>query len=196
MLIGIGNKVAVCMTRLLPNSLTRRFIRQQDGAAAVEFGLIVAPFLALLFAVIETSIVFFAGQTLETATGDSARMIMTGQAQTGNLDKAKFKDEVCKRIYALFDCAGGVHIDVRQYSSFSAADFTKPLDKDGNLDTSNFKYEPGGAGCIVVVRVFYQWPIYLSLMGFNLADMSGNKRLISAAAAFRNEPYATGGGAC
>jgi hypothetical protein len=38
----------------------------------------------------------------------------------------------------------------------------------------------------VVVRLFYQWPIYVSL----LQNMSGNKRLLIATAAFRNEPYA------
>jgi len=30
------------------------------------------------------------------------------------------------------------------------------------------------------------WP---SLLGFNLGDMAGNKRLIMATAAFRNEPF-------
>ena len=60
----------------------RRFIRQQDGATTVEFAMVAAPFLAMMFAIIETAIVFFAGQTLETAGADSARLIMTGQAQT------------------------------------------------------------------------------------------------------------------
>ena len=39
----------------------------------------------------------------------------------------------------------------------------------------------------------YQWPVYVSLLGFNLADMSGSKRLIMATAAFRNEPYSMRG---
>ena len=70
-------------------------------------------------------------------------------------------------------------------TSFSGA---KPIDANGNLQT-NFGYSPGSAGDIVVVRLMYEWPIYVSLLGFNLADMSGNKRLIIATAAFRNEPY-------
>jgi hypothetical protein len=37
----------------------------------------------------------------------------------------------------------------------------------------------------VVVRLFYKWPIYVSL----LQNMSGNNRLLIATAAFRNEPY-------
>jgi Flp pilus assembly pilin Flp len=66
--------------RLTPRIL-RRFARKDDGAAAIEFAMVAAPFLALVFAILETAIVFFAGQVLETATADSARLIMTGQAQ-------------------------------------------------------------------------------------------------------------------
>ena len=69
----------------------RRLGRQQDGSAAVEFGLVAAPFLALVFAIMETAIVFFAGQALETAVADSARLIMTGQAQTQGFNACGFK---------------------------------------------------------------------------------------------------------
>jgi Flp pilus assembly protein TadG len=58
--------------------LARRFVRQQDGSVAVEFSLVAIPFLGLTFAILETALVFFAGQTLETAVTDSARLIMTG----------------------------------------------------------------------------------------------------------------------
>ena len=50
-------------------------------------------------------------------------------------------------------------------------------------------YDPGGPCEIVVVRLIYQYPIYLAFLGFNLADMSGNKRLLVATSVFRNEPY-------
>jgi Flp pilus assembly protein TadG len=165
-------------------------VREQDGAAAIEFGLVAAPFLAMVFAIIETALVFFAGQTLETATADSARLIMTGQAQTQGYDQAKFKNEVCSRIYGLFDCAGGLYVDVKTYTSFASMDNSKlPLDANGNLQTGSFGYQPGGPGDIVVVRLMYQWPVYVSLLGLNLSDMSGNKRLLMSTVAFRNEPY-------
>src|ERR1043165_2856334 len=83
---------------------TRRFARQDDGAAGVEFGIVAAPFLALMFAIMETALVFFAGQTLETAVADSARLIMTGQAQTQSFTATQFKSAVCARIGGLFDC--------------------------------------------------------------------------------------------
>src|SRR6201988_5207923 len=87
---------------------TGRLLRQQDGAAAIEFGLVAALFLALVFAIMETAIVFFAGQALETAAADSARLIMTGQAQTQGMSQAAFKNAVCAKIYGLFDCQNGV----------------------------------------------------------------------------------------
>lgn len=177
------------MRRALARSVARRFLRREDGAAAVEFGLVAAPFLALVFAIIETAMVFFAGQALETAGADSARLIMTGQAQTSGFDEKKFKDAVCARIYGLFNCEGGLHVDVKKFSSFASVNLAKPIDANGNLNTGSFGYQPGGPGDIVVVRLMYQWPVYVSLLGLNLSDMSGNKRLLMTTVAFRNEPY-------
>lgn len=174
--------------RLLRIRTIRRFARRDDGIAAVEFGIVAAPFLALMFAIMETAVVFFASQTLETAVADSSRLIMTGQAQTGNFSETQFKQAVCAKILGLFDCSNGIKIDVKKYSGFSSISNAKPIDANGNLQT-NFGYDPGKQGDIVVVRLMYEWPIYVSLLGFNLADMSGGKRLIIATAAFRNEPY-------
>jgi Flp pilus assembly protein TadG len=168
----------------------RRFARHQDGSAAVEFALILVPFLALMFGIMQTALVFFAEQTLETAVSDSARLILTGQAQSQNLDATSFKNKVCARIYGLFNCQSGVYVDVQTYTSFSGISYTPPIDSHGNLDTSNFGYHPGGPGDTVVVTLYYQWPIYFTLMDFSsLSDLSGSKRLLIATAAFKNEPY-------
>lgn len=173
--------------RKLPKSL-RRFSRHRGGAAAIEFALVVLPFLALLFAIIESAIIFFASQVLETAVADSARLILTGQAQNGGFNQTSFKTEVCKRISGLFDCAGGIYVDVRTFTDFAAVNVTSPIDSNGNL-INNFVYQPGSAGQIVVVRLLYQWPIYVQLWNPLLVNMAGNKRLLVATAAFRNEPF-------
>src|SRR5256714_14740641 len=102
--------------------VVRRFARGEDGVAAVEFAMVAAPFLALMFAIMETALVFFASQTLETAVADSARLIMTGQAQSQRFDAAAFKNAVCSKIGGLFDCSGGVYVDVKTYSSFGSVD--------------------------------------------------------------------------
>jgi Flp pilus assembly protein TadG len=187
-MLGLVRRLAtqpVC----IPAARIRRFIGRQDGAAMVEFGLVAAPFLALVFAIIETAVVFFAGQALETAVADSSRLIMTGQAQGQSFDASAFKNAVCNKIYGLFDCQNGVYVDVRTFSSFASVTMLSPIDSQGNFQ-NNFTYQPGGPGDIVVVRLFYQYPVYVSLLGFNLSNINGGKRLLAATAAFRNEPYA------
>jgi len=184
-------KMAAAMRKLIPAQLARRFVRRQEGAAAVEFALVALPFLALTFAILETALVFFAGQTLEAAASDSARLIMTGQAQTGGFDKDSFKDQVCARVYGLFDCQNGVYVNVKTYSDFSSGTtaVTASAIKDGDLDTTKLEYDPGGPGDIVVVTLYYQWPIYVTLLGNKLDNLNGGKRLLVATSVFRNEPY-------
>jgi Flp pilus assembly protein TadG len=169
--------------------LSRRFRRGKDGATIVEFAMVITPFLALLFAIIETALVFYASQVLETATADSARMILTGQAQKSGLTQATFKTNLCGRLQALFNCASGVHIDVQKYASFSGINLQPPLDEDGNVDTSTFGYQPGIQGDVVVVRVVYQWPTFVRQFGLDLSTLPNGKRLLMSTAAFRNEPY-------
>lgn len=161
-------------------------MRGDDGSVAVEFGLVMVPFLTLMFMIIETAMVFFAGQTLETAVADSARLIKTGQAQNQSMTAATFKNAVCSRIYGLFDCAGGMYVDVKTYPSFSSISNTITYDGAGKPVTS---YQAGNPGDIVVVRLMYQWPIVVPLVQTYLADAGSTTRMLVATAAFRNEPY-------
>ena len=182
-------KTAHGIRRLLQARVARRFARQQDGTAAVEFALIAVPFLALIFAILETALVFFAGQTLETAVSDAGRLIMTGQAQTAGFSQADFKNQVCARLVGgVFDCTNGVYVNVKTYASFSAVTTAPPVN-NGQFDTSKMSYTPGGPGCIVAVSLYYQWPIFVSLLGDNLSNLNGGNRLLVATSVFRNEPY-------
>ena len=47
------------------SQLLRRFRRNRGGSAVVEFALVAPMFFALLFAIIETALMFFASQVLE-----------------------------------------------------------------------------------------------------------------------------------
>ncbi|NVN87626.1 MAG: pilus assembly protein [Rhodopseudomonas sp.] len=168
--------------------IARRFSRNRGASAAVEFALVAPIFFGLLFAIIETALMFFASQVLETAVQDSARLILTGQAQGAAFSKDQFKTQVCNRINALFDCAGGIYVDVQSYPAFTNVTIADPVDASKNF-VDNTKYLPGAAGDIVVVRVFYQWPLLVTGLGYNISNLSGSKRLLSATAAFRNEPF-------
>jgi Flp pilus assembly protein TadG len=166
--------------------LLRRFRRNRRASAAVEFALVAPLFFALLFAIIETALVFFANQVLETATQDSARMIFTGQAQKASTTQAQFTTYVCSQIPALFDC-NSIWIDVESSSSASGVNFNNCTDNGGNFVTP--QYSPGGPGDIVVVQLCYKWPIFVTGLGYDIANLGGGKRLMRASAAFKNEPY-------
>lgn len=169
-------------------SLLRRFRRNRNGAAALEFALVAPVFLVLLFAILETALMFFANQVLETMTQNSARMILTGQAQDAGYKSADFHAYVCSQIPALFTCAN-ISIDVQSYTSFSSITFSNQIDSTGNFISSNLNYIPGSPGNIVVVRVFYPWQLFVTGLGYNIANMANSQRLLVATAAFVNEPY-------
>jgi Flp pilus assembly protein TadG len=174
-------------------TLLRRFRRNSRGSAAVQFAIVAPLFFALLFAIIEVAMMFFAGQYLETVNQAMARLIMTGQAQQSTYSSASdFRDRnLCNSATtsapALFTCSS-LSIDVQSYSSFQTVSINSPLDSSCNF-TGTMHYSPGGPGDIVVVRMFYQWPAFVTGLGFNLACTSGSKVLLSATAAFKNEPY-------
>jgi Flp pilus assembly protein TadG len=168
-------------------NILRRFRRNRRGTAAVEFALVAPIFFGVLFAIIELALVFFASQILETVTQDTSRLIMTGQAQNSSFTQAQFKNAVCAKLTIMFDCVNGVSIDVQSYTAFSSVNVADPI-VAGNFVPPN-NYLPGGPGDIVVVRLFYKWPLFVTGLGFNVANISGNKRLLTATAAFQNEPY-------
>jgi Flp pilus assembly protein TadG len=169
-------------------NLLRRFGRNRRGSAAVEFAVIAPVFFGLLFAIIETAIIFFAGQVLESITQSSARYVMTGQAQNANFQASDFKTYLCNQIpAAMFTCAN-ISVDVQSYTAFSNVTLSSQIDAGGNF-INNMQYNPGIQGSTVVVRVFYPWPQIVTGLGYNITNMAGSKRLLVAAAAFKNEPY-------
>ena len=187
-------------TRFTLRKALARFRGNRRGSAAVEFALVAPMFFGLLFAIIETALVFFSGQVLETIAQDSARAILTGQAQAqgGSVaacqtapnavtacDQTTFKAFVCSKIPALFDCSK-LYVDVVSTSSFGTLNLTS-YGNSCNFNPTGMQYNAGGSGQVVVVRLFYQWPLVVTGLGYNVG--CSNKRLLVATAAFKNEPF-------
>ncbi|MGE5536475.1 MAG: TadE/TadG family type IV pilus assembly protein [Acidobacteriota bacterium] len=185
MLKTIKVKFTAGMRHVTGSRAARRFARDQKAIAAVEFSFIAAPFFALLFAILETGIVFFAQQTFETGMADAARLIMTGQAPT----LEKFKQTICNQTF-LPNCEASISVSVKTYATFADttdADTAPPM-KDGKVDNDKLPFELGDASSIVVAQAYYQWPIAVPLLD-DLANLNGNQRLLVATSVFRNEPY-------
>jgi Flp pilus assembly protein TadG len=165
------------------------FLADQSGATAVEFGLVAAPFIALLVGIIQTFLVIFAQQLLQTVVTQSSRLILTNQAQSANMTQSGFAQQVCDQVAILFNCSG-LMVDVETYTSFAAGDTSMPsltFNAQGQV-TNTWQYNPGLPGQIVIVKVMYQWPVFGGPLGFTLSNLSNGNRLLMATSAFQNEP--------
>jgi Flp pilus assembly protein TadG len=168
--------------------LLRRFRDSRTGGAAIEFAMVAPIFFALLFAIIETALMFFVSQVLETMTQDAARMILTGQAQTANYQQTDFKTYLCNRIPAIFGCAN-LSVDVESFSNFESINLNLQINYATCQFSGTVQYSPGGPGSVVVVRVLYPWQLFVTGLGYNIANCPNSKRALVATAAFQNEPY-------
>jgi Flp pilus assembly protein TadG len=175
-------------------NLMRRFRRHRRGSTAVEFALVAPVFFALLFAIVEVALMFFASQVLETITQVSARYLLTGQAQSGPMTQAQFKTYVCGQIPALFTCAN-LKVNVQSYPSFGSINITSVYDASGNFVGST-NYCPGNAGDTVFVQLSYQWPLFVTGLGFNMSNPGTHARWLTATAAFQNEPFSAPASGC
>lgn len=164
-----------------------RMAKDKKGATAVEFAIVALPFFALLGAILETALVFFAGIMMDHALNQSAREIRTGQLQLAGGSPEAFRNSVCGRTAGLVSC-NRLRIDVRTLESFGGAT-TLPLDEDGMVDMEAISFLPGNPGEIVLVRAFYDWPLIVPNLGLGMSNMSGNRRLLTSTTAFRNEPF-------
>src|SRR5262249_32920530 len=109
------------------------FRRHAGGSTAVEFGLIAIPFVALMFAIAETGLLYFADQTLETAVANTARLVRTGQVQAQGLSATDFKQKICDQVAPLLSCADKLRVDVSTSTTFGTISLAPPLDANGNL---------------------------------------------------------------
>ena len=175
----------------------RRFRKDRSGAAAVEFAMVGLPFFALLFAIIEVVLIFWSNQVLETAVAETSRRLYTGQFQSANKTlsadelTAKFKDEVCSYVTIVFDCKAMLSVDVRTYANFPEGQAPLPVTPDGEIDAESMLYRTSGPSDIVIVRAAMAYPLYVPVLNALLSDLRGNKRLVMASAAFRNEDFAS-----
>lgn len=164
-----------------------RFRRSQNGNVAVEFGMLAIPFFILIYAVIETCVVYFATSNLDSAVAGAGRLIRIGAVQAGGMTEEEFKDEVCSRLHVISNCSSTLKIDVRNFSNFGGITFPPLVDENGNI-VEDTVFQPGGAGDIVLVRVYYSWGV-LSPSLIGLSNLDGGGRLVAASVAFRNEPF-------
>lgn len=172
---------------------------------AVEWALVVAPFLALVFAIIELSLVYASATLLEGATNHAARAIRTGQLQqaleaNSNLDpEQEFRNRMCEYITVMIPC-DDVFVEVQRMDSFADfSNFAVQFDEEtGDLVSRGVFL--GGSDDRVYIRTAYRYNLmvpainlFLDLItpnavGSNLAGPDGSILFMSTIV-LQSEPY-------
>lgn len=148
------------------------------------------PFLLLVFAVLETSISFTAEQVMNNAVDKLSRQIRTGQIKPATTSQAQFRTLLCNEIRTMIPSGcPEMEFDLQQYSDFNKVPHAITWKSAGVVDTSNFKYNPGGSGTINQLRVIYKWPVLTDLMKSHIAGLADDKMLLYASATWQNEPF-------
>jgi Flp pilus assembly protein TadG len=168
------------------------FGRDRSGVAALEFAFLAFPFFMIVFATLETAVVFMAELTLDSATERVARQVRTGEAQKGGaskagMTKAEFREAICKEVNFLLDCSK-LQIDLRSFGDDYNVPTATPM-KNGDLDTSGFGYALPGRQTVTQLRVYYKWPLLLDFMRKSFTTMPDGTFLLAASAAFKTEPF-------
>jgi Flp pilus assembly protein TadG len=178
------------------------FSRDNRGTTAVEFAMVSVPFLGLLFAIFQTAYLFLVQQAVDAAATTGGRNILTGQTMSSNLTTASAfaTTVICPNLPSFLSCSSLI-IDVRSASSSSWSTLNTATDF---LNSSSNKFCIGNPNDIVIVRIIYPVPAYLSIMtlssslgqsgkmtaGQSLQTSSNNMVYpIMGVSAFKNEPF-------
>ncbi|MCV9962295.1 pilus assembly protein [Pararhizobium sp. BT-229] len=190
--------------------LLRRLFKEKSGTSTIEFALLALPFLVVVFASLETFTAFTAEQLLANATDTMARKVRTGEITFGlnpatDMSEQQFRKAFCNEISIIMTCSedevkvpSKLFIDVRSFTDYSkipAAIPRKGTAANSDLDTSSFKFAPGGPTTINIVRAYYRWEVITDLVRPYVTNLrpAGSTMpkdyLMVSTATFQNESY-------
>lgn len=163
----------------------------ERGATAVEFALVATPFFVMVCGIIELAMIFMVSVSLENSTITLARTIRTGEMQSaGGANANTFRDTICDNMgWLQVDCKTKLRVDVNKFTSFSGTNGQGAPITNGEWNTTPNAFNCGGPGDIVLVRAYYEWPLFAPGFDIALQKLNGGKTVIGAVTTFRNEPY-------
>jgi Flp pilus assembly protein TadG len=174
--------------------LFRRFAKSERGVTAIEFAIVIPPFLLIMFVMVESGFMLFTEYVLQTSVQKAARQIKTGQAQSAGLTAATFKTEVCKLAGIIIDCSK-ITVYARPENTFATLKSNLPSFMNVGASYGGAPANPTNYGCgaplqAAGVIATYDWkfsvPFFMSPLG-NI-DNNNTRRLLGVAV-FRNEPF-------
>ncbi len=170
--------------------LLKRFCKNENGASAVEFALVVPIFLAIIFGIFEVGFIFLTDLILEQALSKASRDIRTGTAHKGAVTEDTFKSAIVSNGFGLVSLAK-LHVEAEVFNDFGAgSNLDSLIDPATNKLINKKVFNLGGPKSIITVRSTYVYDI-LNPFGavMRLSNYGTNKFLFVHIVAFKNEPF-------
>lgn len=167
--------------------LHRSMVRDENGATAIEFALLVLPFFVLLFAILEVSLMFFVDSTLDAALQRTAREVRTGIAASEGWDLDDFKAEMCANMVLSFECTDNLLVHTQVMTDFSSATYVAGV--SGGVLTVTESFSPGASSDYMLIQAFLPWYSVLGFAGVDAHTLDDGTYVLAAASLFRNEPF-------
>ncbi|MGL4405772.1 MAG: TadE/TadG family type IV pilus assembly protein [Notoacmeibacter sp.] len=173
-----------------PLGLVRRFSKNEKGSTAIEFGIIAMPFIALIFAILESCISFATQQLIANAADRVSRDVRTGRLRVADINGSKLHGLICTKITLMApNGCPDLLVDLNTYASFANVPTKVPFTGGGDIDTTGFTVNPGGPSTINHLRVYYRWPVMTDFLRAYMSNLPGGKTLLLTSATWRNEPF-------
>lgn len=172
----------------------RRLKRDDSGATAVEFAIVVTPFFMFIFCLIGCAFYFFMTNSIEKGLDQASRLVRTGQAVAAKMTVEQFRQTICTGAGKWIDCN---KLKIYAQAADTWSDTVKPTQCLNNAGNQGLVMKPtdliaiytGKASQVVIVTTCYKWDFTAKLPFLKLGNSPDGSTMLQAANAFRSEPY-------
>lgn len=170
--------------------LKRFFCKDEDGATAIEFAMIGAPFIGCIGLALFMGYLFVTNTSLDNSVSEVGRLIRVGKIEANNVSRADFRRMICDRLaYNRQNCNANLVIDVDSHPDFNRLN-TNPPFNNGALDPGRSRYNPGNGSDYVILSAFLPVSEFTDLFSLLGSKSSASQRfMLSSSTVFRNEPF-------
>ncbi len=156
------------------------FLADIRGVTAIEFGFVGGPALLTLVGALEIGMTFYMEASLDYAAKKTARLLMTGSAQTSGLTASQVQAKVCSYLPSVFTCSNvfvnisaltaPAYITTQLASPYQTAYYTYVNSSQSGLITpplnstkDTYTTTSGAGACqLIVVQIVYPAPSLLT----------------------------------
>ena len=182
------------MMRLLSDALRRfgAFRRDEDGAATIEFCLLLPAFIAIFISSYESGLMMVRNVMMERGVDIAVRELRLGTPTPPTFNE--FKQSICDNAVIISDCENVIQVELRPISTTTWGPLIPTptcIDIESNLDPiDQTEYSVGTNNELMLVRVCSLFDVIFPTTGWGMKmpQFDDGRYALVATSAFVNEP--------